>query len=160
MKRGICTYSSFFLLLLASCRNYNTVEMGASKYYRLDIQEKVFPLTQTAIDNFEALIRSISIELPLNRYIKSSQYELFVGVAMNDDIKTLIQKIQSDTTFHIIHTKLVQNSSNYFISKNNLYLIGTVVEDKYPLILLAKSNDSIGLRKKYDEDYFYKKLSN
>jgi hypothetical protein len=110
------------------------------------------PLNKVITKEYETLIESLPLNLPLNKYVKSPMHGIYVGVAMENNIQSLNQVIEKNASMEILDKKQANDVSIYLVRKNQQPYIFLTQPDQYPLLLIWKSEDSTSLRKLYYEN--------
>ena len=147
------------LALFLSCRGgSDKVEIGVNRHYCLDKGEKKLELTSLVKSRYSFLVDSLGAEIPLNRFVKSNRYQVFIGVVMNNNVKILNDKIVADRTVEVLDEKLVNGYKSYFLKKKDIYYFSLIVEDDYPLLILTQGKDSTEAKKLYDGNKIVNKV--
>ena len=157
IKRGICIYSSFFLLLLTSCGTDSSVNIGFDKKFSLSQNEKQQPITITSLNNFQDLVHNFNHSAALNHLIKSPNYIIFLGVSIDEGSKISDLSLNNSSRSLVIDMNQ-EADKKYFLKHKDEYGYITFKEAKNLILLAMISKDSSLIRKLYEDDYLQRKL--
>lgn len=157
LKRGIVIYSSFFLCIIFSC-NSNRVEIGKNKFYNKDDEEVNSPLTSYVKSEYKFFVENLSIELPLNRHLKSKNTSVYVGISIAENIDKVNDHILKDTSAILITKKNINQTKVYFFKKQNIFYQIFAIQDDFPIIIIASGKDSTIIKSSYNENKIISKI--
>lgn len=157
----------FFITLLcvflSNCKsnNENTLRFAYQEKYTLDTDEKNVALNKNITDEYEKFNGLSNLNIPLNKYIFSPDYKIFIGIAIQNNPLEIINAYKTDPTLKIMEVKNYKNNLNMFCKKNDDFAIKyifTESKEKLPVIVNVVSKDSLLIKKMYDENKIIKKL--
>ena len=153
-----------FIILLLSCKSSTdstNLRFAYKENYKIDDKEKTIALNKEIINEYEKINGDLKINLPLNRYIYSNYYKVYIAVAIENNIKEVAEAYSNDGTLKLIDSKKIDNYYNLFCKKNGLFLIKTLYNEKkenLPVILNLVGKDSLQIRTIYNENKLIEKI--
>jgi len=151
----IISISAFF-----SCNS--NVKFGISQEYKIGNDENENAIEKYIIDNYEYIINVDTLNIPLNKYIYSKKYKIYVGVSFKNKANELYQFYKKDTLYNIQNNREIGNTISIIFKKKNQYYYSFLYDsqkDKYTYVLTLES-DSTTVRNKFDDSFLQKKIHN
>lgn len=151
----------FFISVLFSCSDKQVVDFGHEERYHLDKDEIALPLNKIVVDESAIFNEGLNINLPLNKYIKSKNYNVAIHIAIDDNINKSIEALKTDTSSKNISYKKNKHYHVYHQNKNQYYLIRILYEEKSynnPILISIYSKDALLIQKKYADNTFINKI--
>ncbi len=109
-------------------------------------------LNKVITKEYETIIDNLPASLPLNKFVKSPAYCIYIGVAMDSNLQSLNQLIEKNASMEILDKKQTNDVSIFLVRKNQQPYIFLTQPDQYPLLLIWKFEDSTSLRKLFYEN--------
>lgn len=152
------------LFLLSGCKSGDTrtVVFAFEEKYELSKDEINQPLIQPVVDEYERFLDLSDYNIPLNKYITSPTYRVFIGVAIENSLEQTTSYLTSKEKFKIIDTKKLAKFTVTHFSFEDIAGIRITYREKkkeMPIIIHILGNDKEIIKKMYDEDSFVKKIS-
>lgn len=158
MKTVFYFFLSFFIF---SCGGHEVLDYAHNERYLLDKNETSLPITKTIVKENEYINSGLDISLPINKYVKSKEYNLFLNIALENNMNELISAFEKDST-SIVFFKKQQNPFNVLFQKKDSFFIYRTLylEKEYniPIVMTYYSKDSIEIKKLYDKNSAIKKI--
>ncbi|RAR51031.1 hypothetical protein [Flavobacterium lacus] len=151
-----------FLLLSCKTGDTKTVVFAFEEKYELSKEEMNQPLIQSVVDEYERFLELSDYNIPLNKYITSPQYSVFIGVAIENSLIETTSYLSKKEKFTILETKDIDKITvNHFSSDSadGIRISYTEKKKGMPIIIHILSKDKAIIKKLYDQDYFVKKIS-
>lgn len=150
------------LILFISCKSSKNdqVRFAFNEYFILSDNEKEFPLNDVIVNEYESYNGMEEINIPLNRYISSPEYKIYIAVAIENTLQQTVDLYLSDLATNVLESKN-EKAISLFCKKSDLFAIKYLYEEKHqklPVIINVVSKDSIKIKKLYDENYIFKKI--
>jgi hypothetical protein len=146
MKKSI--YFLLALLLFAcSSADPNKVELYNDSYVQLIDSEKVYSYDQYARETFSKITGSQSITIPLFKYARSANHELFVGIP----VEPSLQKFAKERS--TLGNLITQDSSAvHSFGKNDGFFTSEILmmDNGKSVYLLCSSKDSTLITTQFD----------
>jgi hypothetical protein len=112
------------------------IRFGARERYYLSPDEKQMPIDSGVLQKYDFLNPDLKHQVPLNRYIKSSEYDLFIGLAIYDSPEQILDFYRKSKDYSIL------NLSEVKIKKNNYYFLFAKFAGQYNLKIIFKTKKS------------------
>ena len=158
IKRGILSYSSFFLLFLLSCCSNNSyIDVGFKNKLKLENKERIMPITATSLNQFQEYAVKYSHEMAINRFIKGENYTIYIGILTKENIKANTFDLK-DSFNNILLLQNLDSSKKYLLKFQDFFYYSTYTEAKNSIFLTVMSKDSTLINKFYVHDFLFKKL--
>ncbi|MEM7659239.1 MAG: hypothetical protein AAF399_24170 [Bacteroidota bacterium] len=136
------------LCLLLACNS--DVHFGISQKYQLADQESEKALEKFIVDEYESFWQAFPYSTPLNKYIKGSNYQLFIGVSLDAPIDTLYQQLQDSERIHLTAERATTNGIDFLGKVNNQDFYGSFYhssKDKLGYLLLLYADSAVAAQK-------------
>lgn len=149
---------------VVSCKSVNgkkSVQFAYKELYLLSDDELQKETDKIAVAEYEAFNGLPDYAIPLNRYIVSGSYKVYIGAAIQNKKDEIVSAFKGDSSFKIFKSKDT-NAVSFFGKKGNLFAIKYIYEEnvkKMPVIISLVSQDSLKLKKLYDTDYVKSKIN-
>jgi len=150
----------FIILFFVSCSS--SLRFGISQRYYIEKSETERPLDKFVLDKYENIINIDTLNIPLNKFIRSKQYKVYIGVSFSVKANALYSVYRQDTTFSFLQDKVNKDTVSVYFKKYNDYyysLIYNSIKDNLTYILVMES-DSVVVKNKFKDDFLIKKISN
>ncbi len=155
-----------FLLLSVNLFAQKTVIFGAREKYYMAENEANIVIDSNILKKYDPYNNNLNHQVPLQRYINSPDYDLFIGLAVSDSPDSLLQFYMSDTNYNVlsVDTVVIRRKNYYkiFSEYNNMFnfkLIYKTRKTHYTAVLnfVSVSKNIIAQLFKNDE-FFYQKF--
>ncbi|WP_338376641.1 hypothetical protein [uncultured Flavobacterium sp.] len=152
------------ILVFISCKtstDSSNLRFAYTENYKIEEGEKSVSLNKEIVDEYEKINGDLAINIPLNRYVYSTDYKVYIGVSIDNTIKEVAEAYSNDEDLKLIDSKKVKEYYNLFCKKDNQYMVKTLYnekKEKLPIVLTLVGKDSILIRKIYDENKLIKKV--
>ncbi len=159
---------NFFLIIilfsnLSLFAQKKYVYYGAKEKYYLSSDEKNMQLDDNIIEDYNPFDPDTIHQVPLQRFIKTNTYKLFIGLAMFDTPQTLVDYYMSDKNYSILIIDEVKLHKTVFFKIfakfNGLYnykLIFRTKKSKFTVVFNYVSNDREILEDIWNQQDFFK----
>lgn len=148
------------LFLIFSCSSSG--RFGISQRYYLDKSEQERPLDKFIVEKYEGIINIDTLNVPLNKFIVTKHYKVYIGVSFNANANTLYSIYKNDTSFKFYQDVILLDTVSVFFKKHGDYYYSILYnspKDKFTYILTLTS-DSITVNEKYKSSFLINKISN
>jgi len=152
-------FSLTFLIFIFSACN-NNLDFGVSQKYILFQNEKQLPLDQLTVDIYESLINIDTLNVPINKFLKGTNYKVYIGVSFFNSTQKLFDIYSKDSSFSILSKKITPNDISMFFLKNGKCFYSHIYDsknDKFAYVLTMDA-DSLVVKTNYDTAFFSKKI--
>jgi len=159
-KSNIINIAFVITIFLFSCSSSG--KFGVTQRYYLEQGETERALDKFIVEKYANLINVDTLNVPLNKFINSKNYKVYIGVSLNAKANKLHSFYKNDTLFRFIESRIAKDSiSMFFKKKNEFYysLIYNSQKDNYTYILTLES-DSTTINNKFNTNFLYKKITN
>lgn len=149
-----------YSFLLLSCSSVG--KFGYSQRYFLEQGETERELDKSLVEKYEKIINIDTLNVPLNKYINSKKYKVYIGVSFNANANKLYLFYKKDSLFTFIQNRISNDSITLFFKKQNEFyysLIYNSQKDKFTYILTLES-DSSTVNNKFNINFLQKKITN
>ena len=119
MKNVVIFFLSLAILSCTSTKNENEVSLFNNLVFKLKQGEVIQKATLEVKDRYTNYFNSSSIQVPLFKYIKHKDYEIFIGIPYNTSIEVMIEN-QLNRQDSLIQNSTLQRDSSYFLSTYNI----------------------------------------
>jgi len=150
----------FSITLLLSCSSSG--RFGVSQKYYLEQGENERVLDKFLVDKYEKIINIDTLNVPLNKFINSKNYKVYIGVSFSTNAINLYSFYKKDTLFRFLEKRIANDSISLFFKKQNEFYYSFIYnsqKDKFTYILTLES-DSTTVNKKYNDNFLPKKIKN
>lgn len=152
------------LLILLLCFTFTacnkSISFGVSQKYYLTENEQEYSLDNLIVKKYENLINIDSLNVPLNKYIFSKKYNVYIGVSFSVPANKLADIYKNNEKYQIIESQNESNAVNLFFSKENEFFYSYIYDsskDKLTYILTLET-DSANVKHKYEQNFLKQKL--
>jgi hypothetical protein len=159
-KLFLITLSIITLLMFLSCTE--SVKFGISQKYYLNEKEKETFLDEYIVQKYKNIINVDTLKVPLNKFITSKNYRVYIGVSFSSDANNLYSFYKNDSLFSFIDNHINTDNISIFFKKGNAFFYSFIYDsqkDKYTYILTLES-DSLTVNHIYYDDFLSKKIKN
>ena len=115
-------------------------------------------LNKVITKDYETIIEGLPLSLPLNKFVKSPAYCIYIGVAMDSNLQSLNQSIEKNVSMEILDKKQTNDVSIFLVRKNQQPYLFLTQPDQYPLLLIWESKDSTSIQKLFYENNLSSRL--
>ncbi len=156
-----------FLLVIILCNSCKSsddasnLRFAYNENYKIDKNEKTVPLNKNIIQEYDNLMGDLKVNIPLNKYVYAPDYKVYIGVCMGNSLIEVANAFNEDQNLKIISSKKIKNYYNLFCKKDKNFMVKILYsekKEKLPVVLNLVSQDSILIKKIYDEDILIKKI--
>ena len=149
----------FALFVLASCNS--SVRFGISQKYKLNKDEHNVKLDDIIVKKYENIINIDTLNYPLNKYIVSKNYKIFIGVSFNSKTKDIVNFYQNNETYYVFDANLSENENSMYFNKDAHFLYSYIYDSKKDKLtyFLTLEADSTTCIKMYKSDYLKTRLN-
>ena len=138
----------FVFIIIFSCSNEkeNELPLFNGLTFQLNEGESIGEIDSKAKENYADYFNS-PIQIPLFKYIKHSNYQIFIGLPYNTSIEAMTQYELNKQDSSIAKLKLKTDSISYYkeYEKHNFHITEYAVrKEGNSLIYIATLSDSIG----------------
>ncbi len=151
----------FFIFASLMSQSQQYILFGAKEKYYLSKAEKSSPIDSTIISDYAPLNPDLVHQVPLNKYIESNKYQLFIGLAVFDSPKKIINFYKNNSNLKILKSGQQKIKKVYFYKLlcklNEAYIYKIIFitrKSKYTAVLNYVSKDYNTLKSLYDNANF------
>ena len=148
------------IIFIVSCSSSG--HFGITQRYYLNKNETERPLDKFVVEKYEKIINIDTLNIPLNKYITSKNYKVYIGIAFTTNTKELYNFYQNDTSYLFIKKIISSNTANVFFKKHNEFyysLFYNSNKDKFTYVLTLES-DSAFVEQCFQGNFLLNKISN
>ena len=148
------------ILLFSSCSSY--IRYGLTQKYYLSSVEKEIAPEQERIQAYENVVNIDTLNVPLNKIIAADDYNVFLGVSLQNSAKGLLSIYKKYNEFNFLSEKEENDTLSILFKKNNgLYysILYDSEKDRFSYILLLTGDPAV-VRNKFNTNFLINKLSN
>lgn len=155
-------YPLFFLpiILFTSCNP--SVRFGKSQKYSLSDNEHEVAISQGIVDHYETIINIDTLNYPLNKYIISNEYKVYIGVSFVNKSAEITNFYRNNETYTIHDANYEKSSASMFFEKESLYCYSFIYDsevDKLTYFLTIEADSAVSYNK-FREDLLKIKVKN
>lgn len=147
------------IILISACSTSG--RFGVSQKYNLDKNEREIQLNNLIIQNYETLINIDTLNFPLNKYILSKKYNVYIGVSFYSKAKEIPAIYQNDSSYLFYINNIEENNASILFKKENTFCYSYIFDDKSDKLtyFLTLTADSATVNSKFSESFLKEKLN-
>ena len=152
------------LTFIISGYSQNKIRYGAKEKYYLSDDEKNHIIDDDVLDKYDLYNNDLEHQVPLQRFIKASNYNLYIGLAINDSPSSMMNLYKNDVNnYSILQIDSVKVKRKCFYKmyvkyngEYNYKIIFKTQKSYYTVVLNFVSNNRELLQEFYDDTNFIK----
>jgi len=163
MKKYLFLAVIIFLLPAVSLAQ-SYILYGAKEKYFNDSSEVSLSRDSIVLDKYSPYNNDLYHQVPLQKYIKSSNYDLFIGLALSDSPESILKTYTADTNYIILNVDTVKIKKVYFYRLFALYngefnykIIFKSKKSYYTAVLNFVSKQKSVIESLYNDPLFFEK---
>lgn len=137
MLKKINLVSAILIISSITLFSQNFVTYGAKEKYYLSIEENNIFVDSNVVNNYDEYNFSLDHQVPVQRYLKGANYELFIGLAVSDTPEEINIFYRNNSDYEI----LLSDTLN--LKKRPLFKIFIKTKDKYLYKIIFKTRKSV-----------------
>jgi len=160
MKRIFLLSFLFFSVSTLSAQSY--ILFGAKEKYFLSKLEANLALDSIVVNNYDKYNFSLQHQVPLQKYVNSPDYNLYIGLALDDSPSDMMSFYLNYAQYEILlaDTLKIKRKTIYkiFIKDKDKYLYKVIFKTKktvYSAVLTYTSFDKNIIQNLYSDELFF-----
>lgn len=145
MRKSILLFLLASVLSSCSSENSNEVSLFNGLVFKMHQGESVEDIDSKIKNNYSDYFDDNRIDIPLYKYIKHNNYEIFLGLPYNTSSEAMIQSQLEKQDSSIIKFTVESDSSSFYkeYMKNNFYIAEYAIKTRNSsLIYICAISDS------------------
>ena len=150
------------VITMFACTNKSIVKFGNDEEFQLSNNELQKKITKNVVYQYNQTINGIRSQIPLNKYISSKTYNIYIGIVSNSTMDSIVNNFkQLENPIKLYSIKKVKENYTLFYKNNDFFVYSTLFvspKDKTMYIINYTTQDSLNASNAFNKNDILKRI--
>lgn len=159
MNKVLPLFLVLTVFLFAACDS--SVRFGISQKYQMAEGERQGPLDGRIVSKYESVINVDTLNLPLNKFIYTTGYKVYIGVSFSVRSQELLNLYSSKPAYRVIDQQTTDQGVMFTFAKSGEFFYSYLFDapDDQLTYLLTLEADSATVQSKFNSQFLSTKVA-